>query len=118
MKSYTDLEQSKKLIELGLDPSTADMHYNKQMPSTPICQGSFLFPTMEIPCWSAGRLIELMPYRIFDNGVSKYLSIVKDESDTFCITYYDITIAGFEDIVSACFKAIVWLIDNHYINKL
>ena len=57
--NYTSIEQSKKLVELGLDPSTADMHYNKQMPSTPICQGSFLFPTMEIPCWSAGRLIEV-----------------------------------------------------------
>ena len=117
IKSFTSLEQSKKLVELGLDPSTADMHYysfrrkDDVIVWTPEIGETSKY---DIPCWSVGRLIELMPYRIFDNGVSKYLSIVKDESDTFCITYYDITIAAFEDIASTCFKAMVWLIENHY----
>ena len=29
MKHYTSIEQSKKLLELGLNPNTADMFYPK-----------------------------------------------------------------------------------------
>ena len=122
--NYTTVEQSKKLTELGLDPSTADMCWKRifdedhQMSDYRVELLPYkLYSGIGVPCWSVGRLIELMPYRILDNGVSKYLSIVKDKSDTFCITYYDNIIAAFEDIASACFKAIVWLIENHYINK-
>lgn len=77
-KICTSIEQSKKLLSLGLDPSTADMYYSwvgtaytlhaesyneliawrKYYAKThkhPSCRTSI------IPCWSFGALLELMP---------------------------------------------------------
>lgn len=64
---WTSLEQSKKLIEAGLDLNTADMLY------PPLGRyGEFdTFPTIcniltvdDMSCWSLGALIELLPKTI------------------------------------------------------
>lgn len=82
MKSYTDLEQSKKLAEI-LPIKSADMHYA----TWTILDGEFIVSpnqgsTIEdlqedygnqiIPCWSLGALISILPKRYcletLDNG--------------------------------------------------
>ena len=61
--NYTSIEQSKKLLELGLKPETADMnHYEKDdgwvtLPKGQISYGGFQI----IPCWSLGALLGIMP---------------------------------------------------------
>lgn len=63
MKSYTTIEQSKKLLELGLKPETADMCYHEHtayIDGTPKV-GYKVGVTDGIPCWSIGALLELMP---------------------------------------------------------
>lgn len=64
-KICTDIEQSKKLIELGVDPETADMYWNA---SSDNGENYAEFPTCElatqwdIPAWSLPALLNLMSY--------------------------------------------------------
>ena len=67
IKSYTDIEQSKRLAEI-LPLESADMCYFEQKAIiTPYNEAKdSLLPLMSrpvevIPCWSVGALIELMP---------------------------------------------------------
>ena len=63
MKSYTSLEQSKKLAEI-LSPETADMCYNKHSlenyysPTPNI--GKYSVIHNQIPCWSVAALLEVI----------------------------------------------------------
>ena len=79
MNNYTTIEQSKKLIELGFDINTADAVYIKHCtPDNPkfrfdddvapmlLKDGKEISdvaiePEYLLPCWTAGRLFELLP---------------------------------------------------------
>lgn len=86
MVGYTTIEQSKKVISLGLDPSTADLYYKYVLPKSDKLhhvpdigeptnalswynKGYTLNGRKEplelkdfcIPCWSLAALLELMP---------------------------------------------------------
>lgn len=72
MKSYTDLEQSKKLAEI-LPLESADMHYNDW--NYDFCVGykhtgeyiadlgapTTICGELEIPCWSLASLLDVLP---------------------------------------------------------
>ena len=73
--NYTSIEQSKKLLELGLDIESADAFYiiGKEPVSLEVIYGEFC--TMKVlrenyayrramPCWSVNALLELMPFPI------------------------------------------------------
>lgn len=93
-KICTSIEQSKKLLELGLKPETADMHYHKnklikwRLETYPLRtkEDSAVYKGLvrvdgqqyadeyfervygqDIPAWSLSRLIELMPREIRDD---------------------------------------------------
>ena len=94
IKSYTDLEQSKKLAEILLIES-ADMHYNngscrgvdytehfsaELMPYQDalhlikIHKTNFMFQV--IPCWSLAALLSILPkYEIYNNGETIQLDV-------------------------------------------
>ena len=87
--NFTNTEQSRRLLELGLPADSADMYYSKMSTetfwslytigsgatytsiSTPPCD--FMF----VPCWSVGRLIEI--YVIARGVDTAYLPIERDE---------------------------------------
>jgi len=79
---WTTLEQSKALIEAGLNPETADMnHYKKidgwvTLPKGEINYGGFEM----VPCWSTGALIELLP---------KYIKSGKEYFDLMIVPFYN-----------------------------
>ena len=65
MKSYTDLEQSKKLTEI-LQVKSADMSWagtglGKPFARTIPCKG---YPEEIYPCWSLASLLEVLPNEI------------------------------------------------------
>lgn len=69
MKSFTDIEQSKKLIELGLNADTADMHYSKwdndeneeyHLECGGLPKLKFKYAT-NIPAWSLSALLSILP---------------------------------------------------------
>jgi len=61
-KVATTREESLKLIELGLDPDTADMYWGYQrekpipLPHTDVEVKAFC-----VPAWTAGRLLDALP---------------------------------------------------------
>ena len=79
-QSYTTREQSQKLIELGLPMDSADFFYRRH-PRTPFIVpdgktitewfttgilNSKKIPEDVIPCWSVGRLIEIINNCMYD----------------------------------------------------
>lgn len=76
--THTNLAQSKKLVDLGLDPKTADMTIISDAidayPHTAETRGK-----EEYPCWSAEALLDLLP-RIVHEHESE-ISDDRDEDD-------------------------------------
>lgn len=124
MKSYTDLEQSKKLIELGIDVNTADMMWDDW---SLIDEGWKLsvgyHPEIEkdygrkcYPAWSIAALLEILPEEITDdNGYKTYIDIRKYDLK-YQIAYYTslnwsdtIATDEYENLVDACVDMIFTL---------
>lgn len=64
-KDYTSIEQSQKLIKLGIDKTTSDMYYDKHplenyYSPIPII-GKYSEMHNQVPAWSLAALIEQMP---------------------------------------------------------
>jgi hypothetical protein len=126
-KTYTTVEEGKHLLELGIDPETADMWWYAQT------EGNyFLNPGIKdynavayyheiTPCWTIGALLELLPEKIY--GPSP-----KDHSTELlithkCIGYFDET--GMQhgpsfsgEYVESAYKMVCWLLENNYISHV
>lgn len=132
MKEYTDVEQSKKLLELGLNPESADMVYLKYSDTdnpTPRFEGAAPMILMDIPiyevdcetlaCWSLGALLELL--RRYDD--CNKLDIFSNRSQKWQITisYYDCVWKEHDEIninlFEAVYSMVVWLLENNYFKR-
>lgn len=114
----TTIEQSKKLIELGLSADTADMRYEE----IPRIQGEYKLVfskpnnKWEIPAWSLSALIELMPIKIRN---SREFTIYKGESG-YSLTYffhdedYPIIRDGVT-LLDTAFEMVCYLLENKLI---
>ena len=117
IKSYTNIEQSKKLAEI-LPLESADMYYfvadsvEKQETNYAIRCGTPIVKT-DIPCWSLASLLELMP-----DGVQTY--------KTYNYVRIDITfvhngiVTGSKRVedktyINAAFEMVCWLIEQEHI---
>lgn len=101
IKSYTDLQQSKKLAEI-LPLESADMYFighqsitnpkEWEYGDTPRVRGKYIdFDDKRIfyPCWSLAALLEQLPYEVCDDdGNSVYLQMNK-EDDVYQLAYID-----------------------------
>lgn len=123
IKSYTDIEQSKKLAEI-LPLESADMYYTPSL----IKGHTGYFPHLKrkllidwdieqaIPCWSLASLLEQLPYELCDDdGNSSYLQMNK-EDDVYQLVYTDhhgdfesIETDRHEHFVDACVDMIIKL---------
>ena len=105
--NYTSIEQSKKLLKLGLNPESSDMECG-------------------IPCWSVGALFEILPDEIkAKNDIGEYVytfrMMDKRTIEYGCyINKFDdywkpmISYAG-DDFLDVCYNMVVWLLENGYI---
>lgn len=122
MKSYTDLEQSRKLAEF-LPIESADMCYrivaynpNDTHEYQPYCFVSTL--ESDIPCWSLTALLEIMPKLydeddINDGGCQPVLCKAFDNNMWHVI--YRSTMYGTDwycDAIDAAFDMVCWLLKN------
>lgn len=117
IKSFTDLQQSKKLAEI-LPLESADMYRvfeNNAEPRAFYGKPSTAYFVCE-PCWSLAALLEQLPYELCDDdGNSYYLSMNKDD-DMYQLFYSD-RYGEFDDIetdiykyfVDACYEMIIRL---------
>lgn len=116
MKSYTDLEQSKKLAEI-LPIESADMCFNtfntrKSMPPlmTPYSRFNEFFdmeptPAFLIPCWSLAALLSVLQ-EVDDN-----IEFWNDHEDWHLdAANYDVYSSS---LVDACYEMIVKLKENN-----
>ena len=137
VKSYTDLEQSKKLVEI-LPLESADMHYS----TWTILDGEFIVSpnqgsTIEdlqedygnqiIPCWSLAALLGVLPIVYTNNKkeVCGPLHIDITDSETpFALWYVNPLHKGsivelqtkeYDNLVDACYEMIIKL---HELNLL
>lgn len=118
-KICTTIEQSKKLIELGIDIGTADMHYSTW---TILNEGEYILSpnqgeTIEelqeaygnqvIPAWSLTALLVL-----FDDeaGLAKEYGswFAYDNGKSHCTKHYN-------NPLDAAFEMVVWLKENNKI---
>lgn len=102
----TSIEQSKKLLSLGLDPNTADMFYHL---------GESLVPNVIYGCnedfkcyllaWSLTALLELMP-------IGSHIEKKKN-----CYACYAVYTKPLESStpIEAAFETVCWLIEHGYI---
>lgn len=112
-KICTSLEQSKKLMELGIDINTADMHYSTW---TILNEGEYILSpnqgeTIEelqedygnqvIPAWSLSALLRLMPnFNMFKRTIECRIETTNHLIDKAC------------DPIDAAFEMVVWLKEN------
>lgn len=132
MTNYTTIEQSRRLVELGLDPTTADMAYAKGFENLVICSpyiengftGEF-----KLPCWSFVALIEILPWDIVVDDIhyelkvdiqNRYLGYVKP----FTANYSENELIGYgrdyseeetRYLIHNLYKLVCWLLENGYI---
>lgn len=91
IKSYTDLEQSKKLAEI-LSPESADycwgiddetLRYNSS--PYPCAWKDYTCKEYYIPCWSLAALVNVLPSRLFDSTPKrKELYLLPDLDKSYC----------------------------------
>lgn len=135
-KICTSLEQSKKLIELGIDVSTADMHYstwtilNKGEYILSPNQGETIEELQEdygnqiIPAWSLSALLKLMPPYLFEfergidlniypnlNGKAWHCSYMPNAVENMKNDKFKQITKG-DNLIDAVFEMVVWLKKN------
>lgn len=145
MLRYTTQEQSRRLLELGLDPETADMVYKVLQGTTPSGRaiGHVCFATPRsllrddivipgLPAWSLEALLEAIPKSVEKVGMS-YGSYVRKvyELNLFRSYYHccgysfgpslsqenhdNLCCFGCDTWIEAAYMTAVWLFENGYI---
>lgn len=136
MKSFTDLEQSKKLAEI-LPPETADMWFHPypndedwyDVPNV----GNADLKYNQLPCWSLAALIDILPADWWGYNEHYFLEISKngDNSKPNKVCYYrfrkEIDGADYnriphishsaENLIDACVNMIITLYEHKLLNK-
>ena len=82
--NYTTQEQSKELLEHGLDPSTADMIWTYDFMAAEVTCVNIISDLLkpespDIPAWSLSQLLNMLPEKIVVGEVEYYLRITKHE---------------------------------------
>lgn len=133
-KICTSIEQSKKLIELGIDINTADMHYSTW---TILNEGEYILSpnqgeTIEelqedygnqvIPAWSLAALIQVLPITIVDSWTDYCLMLdIKAKMPRY-VKYGDVYHPEFpwdfkkQSLLDSIVESIFWLHKNNYLN--
>lgn len=132
--NYTNIEQSKKLLELGLNPESADMIFLSETDEhwdavIAIPYKDYKEKEKCIPCWSVGALLEVMPPTIVANYYKDHTNLFQmsltpaPERNKFSITY-DTSMREIcliskngESSLEAAYYMTVWLLENNYIKK-
>lgn len=121
-KICTSIEQSKKLIELGIDVNTADMYWDydfgKYEDWSKVMDEMFDYTC--IPAWSLSALLDLLPQSVEDEEYRRYdQHIHRDLDNTYWIEYkkgfyqsplYDTYCS--EELVDVCVEMLETLTKN------
>lgn len=124
--NYTTSEQSKKLLELGLDPNTADLTLNLYAEKETVimkpyreCKEFFNvseIPSFLIPCWSI-ELIDLMPYEIKEDGDTYRLLVTHKlvQYPRLTTLWPSLHNSHADSTFEAAYNMMIWLLENKYL---
>lgn len=109
MKSYTDIEQSKKLDEI-LPVESADMRYSPLGDNLhPWIWTDTFLEKDAVPCWSLAALLDIIPDNIEIDGHRWGLSIRKNSISYLGSMTWDgqlnISVQG-DNLIDACYEMI------------
>lgn len=115
MKSYTDIEQSKRLKEI-LPPASADMVYTPYGFTTPMPISDEVNKKDTAPCWSLSALLEVLEDNICDDDGNEYTLHIYKEGLQYSLSYAneydsskDIELGMYDDFVDCCYDMIIKL---------
>ena len=91
IKTYTDIEQSKKLAEI-LPLESADMRYAPFGDTHPWVWNGELLEKDSVPCWSLAALLDVLPSATLDSSSDHYYRL-------YCMTRYT---EWYDNPVDAC----------------
>ena len=115
----TSIEQSRKLLALGLKKETADCCYYYYDGEYLIAFAEDAKYPSDIPAWSLHRLIEMCPY-VIRSLPSLYLTMSSD-SVFYCTEdnneEYEKPFSRFTNMYDNYIECIEWLIKEGYFNK-
>ena len=129
-KICTSIEQSKKLIELGISVNTADMFWDMAEPDKrrkPLVGPTSDYCDMEdwtVPAWSLSTLLGLMPFQIIENNNRFGFYQVKGfdkQGETYRLGYktnndfFLFETSWYNESIDAAFEMICWLKENNKI---
>ena len=111
-KICTSLEQSKKLIELGIDVNTADMYWDydiQKHEDYPMVMDE-QFDDCCIRAWSLPGLLELIPEVALSQNIDKSWDIASFADDMSFGPVHEIE--NIDSSIDAAFEMICWLKEN------
>ena len=126
-KICTSIEQSKRLIELGIDVNSADMVYHKELNGTYNLRVVDNVLKYDIPAWSLSALLELMPSYLFEfeRGIDLNLYPSINRKVWLCSYMPNVVenmktdkfkqITHADSLVDAVYDMIIWLKENNYL---
>ena len=109
VRGYTTIEQSCKLIELGLDKSTADMYYREWKRATKDIRIAHVGKAgkEDLPAWSLTALLELIPlYTLEQTTDGKVIAVSEIGQYSKCSEAWD-------NPIDAAFEIVCYLIDKN-----
>ena len=119
----TDINQSKRLLALGLKKETADMCWTKMA----AIRGTFYVPELapikmvswrHTPAWSLHRLIEMMPLDVIpEGGFDNIFTLTKNYPKGYSVEYDGFSYYHKENIYDTIIEGIEHLIKEGYFNK-
>ena len=105
-KICTSIEQSEKLIELGIDVNTADMYWSLTNHLPVIGKCCVEYGGMQLPAWSLSTLFKMLPKSAcLEKGSSSELCRVNLPVELKCSDWY-------LDPIDAAFEMVCWLLEN------
>lgn len=124
---YTDIEQSGKLLSLGLRPETADMYYMETSPGdfnpgiTGRLERDMLIKNPEYykmtPAWTFTALMRLMPMHGADSPRLHKAFYTIEPKQMYRVEYYpNHSTKDYELPVDAAFEMVCYLIENKIID--
>lgn len=131
---WTTVEESKLIVDAGLDPNTADMSYN--WVECRVCDGNAVEdwllrpfpiddrqPYEQLPCWSIGALIVLIPRTININYSRFHFYMSYNNTEKWSAVYEDFVFrrqlfcSAYPSLLELLINVILWLLQNNQIKK-
>lgn len=109
MKSYTDLEQSKRLAEI-LPLVSADMYYSPLGGTHPWVLENDLIEKDAVPCWSLAMLLEIIANVAAHIDEDGYLdAVICQDVHSVCLVNCNGELCKADNLIDACVEMILKL---------